>query len=566
MENIFFFFLISVIITVSTLGFGFSFTRLLGLKVFDYNYGTIGIIGLFFLSIISSYSHLVISHNYYHNIFLIILGLITFLIFGKKETKDIKIISLIFVILFICIILAKNNEDFSYYHLPNSIQFAQQKLQFGLGNLNHGFKHISTLFMLMSLNYLPIFDYFLFNITNFLFLFFLIIFLTKEIFYRQNYNLNFVQILLCFCGILFLTKFSRLAEYGSDISAQILLVFYTFFILELIFNKKLNFDLKISYCKISSILIIFAITIKFILTIYSILFLLMFFLIEKKKLVLKNLLQFKFSIILLLPLIFLVIFNFSSTGCLIYPVEITCFDNTFDWALPSRVVADLNSYYELWSKAGAGVGYQLENGDSYIKNLNWFSHWFSVYFFNKVSDYLLVIFFIILVFSLFFLKNIRSVNSQVLNLNFKHYIFFISLLIVFLLWFLNFPTLRYAGYIVIFFIFIFPASLMLSYKIDLTKKRNLKKISYVFILSFLIFFLRNVDRIHAELSLTVKDHNNFKNFPFYWIKKVKYEEIIINNHLIYSVNDSCWNVPSTCVRNLHNLKIIKKNGYIFYSY
>ena len=54
--------------------------------------------------------------------------------------------------------MAKTNEDFGYYHLPNSIQFAQQKLQFGLGNLNHGFKHISTLFMLMSLNYLPIFE------------------------------------------------------------------------------------------------------------------------------------------------------------------------------------------------------------------------------------------------------------------------------------------------------------------------------------------------------------------------------------------------------------------------
>ena len=32
----------------------------------------------------------------------------------------------------------------------------QQKLEFGIGNLNHGFKHISSIFMLMSLNYLPI--------------------------------------------------------------------------------------------------------------------------------------------------------------------------------------------------------------------------------------------------------------------------------------------------------------------------------------------------------------------------------------------------------------------------
>ena len=28
--------------------------------------------------------------------------------------------------------MAKTNEDFGYYHLPNSLQFAQQKIQFGL--------------------------------------------------------------------------------------------------------------------------------------------------------------------------------------------------------------------------------------------------------------------------------------------------------------------------------------------------------------------------------------------------------------------------------------------------
>ena len=51
--------------------------------------------------------------------------------------------------------MSKTNEDFGYYHLPNALQFAQQKLQFGLGNLNRGFKHISSIFMLMSINYLP---------------------------------------------------------------------------------------------------------------------------------------------------------------------------------------------------------------------------------------------------------------------------------------------------------------------------------------------------------------------------------------------------------------------------
>ena len=65
--------------------------------------------------------------------------------------------------------MAKTNEDFGYYHLPNSIQFAQQKLQFGLGNLSQVLITLA-LFMLMSLNYLPLFEFYMFNLTNLLFL------------------------------------------------------------------------------------------------------------------------------------------------------------------------------------------------------------------------------------------------------------------------------------------------------------------------------------------------------------------------------------------------------------
>ena len=83
--------------------------------------------------------------------------------------------------------------------------------------------------MLMSLNYLPKFEYYLFNVTNYLFLVFFIAFLLKEIFYRNKVNLNLSQILLMFSLVLFLTKFSRLAEYGSDIASQIIIVIYFFF-------------------------------------------------------------------------------------------------------------------------------------------------------------------------------------------------------------------------------------------------------------------------------------------------------------------------------------------------
>ena len=149
----------------------------------------------------------------------------------------------------------------------------------------------------------------------------------------------------------------------------------------------------------------FAISFKFILAIYSILVFLFFYLINEKKKIILMLLDFKFLLAILLPSIFLIFFNFSSTGCLLYPVNITCFNNFYDWALPPEVVNYLNFYYELWAKAGAGAGYQLSDEKKYIQHLNWVPNWFKMYFFTKVSDFLLVTLFIIFIFSLFFKRS-----------------------------------------------------------------------------------------------------------------------------------------------------------------
>ncbi len=558
------FYLTSFVIAFSTIGFGLVFTKFLKFESLNLNYGMVGILGLFFLSIISSYTHLIMPHGYIHNIFIIILGLFGYFILSDKKLIDLKILSLIFTILFICIILAKNNEDFAHYHLQSSLHFAQQKLQFGLGNLDHGFKHISTLFFLMSLNYLPFFEYYLFNLTNFLFLFFLIIFLLQEIFSKKFSSSNLVGILLCFLLILFLTKFSRLAEYGSDISGQIIISFYIFFIAEAILNKDISFKKKTLYFKVCLILLVFAISLKFILAIYSILVFLFFYLINEKKRIILMLLDLKFLMVIFLPTIFLIFFNFSSTGCLLYPVNITCFNSVYDWALPSETVNYLNFYYELWAKAGAGAGYQLSDEKKYIQYLNWVPNWFKMYFFTKVSDFLLVTLFIILIFSLFFKRQIFKNKNINFKLNSNHLFFFLSLIIIFLMWFINFPTLRYAGYIIFYLLIVFPFSVFLNSRINLSKKENLKKFFYIVIICFFVFIGKNTSRIYNEMLLTKNDHHNFKNFPFYWIKDVNYKEVIIDGQKIYLTNDSCWNTPSTCVRHTQ-FKISKRNNYIFYS-
>ena len=90
------FFLISFLILISTIGYGLAVTNFLNIKEFNYNYGLIGILGLFILSIISSYTHLFSSHNFTHNIIIYFVGLISFVFFNKKKTKHLNYISLVF--------------------------------------------------------------------------------------------------------------------------------------------------------------------------------------------------------------------------------------------------------------------------------------------------------------------------------------------------------------------------------------------------------------------------------------------------------------------------------------
>ena len=71
----FLFFLISSLILLSTIGYGLIITKLLNFENLNYNYGLIGILGLFILSVIASFTHIFLPHNYIHNIIVILIGL-----------------------------------------------------------------------------------------------------------------------------------------------------------------------------------------------------------------------------------------------------------------------------------------------------------------------------------------------------------------------------------------------------------------------------------------------------------------------------------------------------------
>lgn len=525
-----------------------------------------GLLGLFFLTIIANLTHIFLPHNYIHNLIIIFLGFLIFFLNKKFSFKNFKYLLVIFILLFIAILMAKTNEDFGYYHLPNSIQFAQQKLQFGLGNLNHGFKHISSLFMLMSLHYLPFFEYYLFNLSNLLFLVYLITFIVIKIYEENDKTSDFLKLILLFLAVLFLTKFSRLAEYGSDLSGQITIAIYLFYLIKFIFENSLNFETRLKYLKIAILFLTFSITLKFIFIIYS-LPLLLAILISKKNFF-YNCLKLNFLVLPILSISLFLLNNFSSTGCLVYPIEKVCFFNKFDWALDIETIKHLRFHYEIWAKAGLGPNYSTLDQNDYVSNFNWVSNWFFKYFIGKFSDYLLVITLIIIVVISFFFTEIFLLKEKNFNRNKSEInnflIFYTSILMILAVWFFNFPTLRYAGYMIVYFSFIFPLSYFLSKKISFSNNITYKKLSTILIISCLVFLSKNVDRIYHEFKISELNYHNFKNFPFYWVKKEEFSKTYINDYLVYVTNGSCWNVPSPCIKKSINLEIIRKKNYIFY--
>ena len=333
------------------------------------------------------------------------------------------------------------------------------KLEFGLGNLNHGFKHFSSLFLINSLFFLPLVEFYLFNIANFMLQIFFFSSLTLII--HNNHKNNFIIILALVTLITYLTKFYRLSEYGADYFGQFL-VLLSFIIISLSFSvsKQIAIDKKEIFL-IDMYLMIFAITTKFLYAIYLLIPMFVIFNQYNLREIIDLIFEKKFFAISIVTLFTVIFFNYTATGCLIYPVIISCFTETTDWSVPTDVINQLNSHYKAWSKAGIGAGYGVEDTKNYLSGLSWIDNWIKTYFFNKVSDYILVIFFISLILLFVFKKNLKKNNKTNFKINIT-LISYISILIVFSLWFFNFPSLRYAGYSVVFLFLVVPLCIYLG--------------------------------------------------------------------------------------------------------
>ena len=81
LSEIFIFLFFYILIIISIIGYGLSVGNILRLNLLQTNIGIIGLLGLFFLALISYFTHLFFSHGYTHNLIINFIGNIIFFFF-----------------------------------------------------------------------------------------------------------------------------------------------------------------------------------------------------------------------------------------------------------------------------------------------------------------------------------------------------------------------------------------------------------------------------------------------------------------------------------------------------
>ena len=405
----------------------------------------------------------------------------------------------------------------------------ESKIIFGSVNINFRYATTSVIQYLSASQNNYLFDLRSISIPVASIFSFSILFMIKQTFEslkNKENKLNTIIFLLITCYSFI--SFGRFSNYGNDAVSHIF-----FFILIIFLVKNFNtLSLNIlNFYKLSFITIFLFATKAFMLFIMIIP--LYFFIINKnKKKILNNRTLYFLSFLLLIW----VFRNIIISGCIIYPIEKTCFKNLkyFD---QEKTILEAQSG-EAWAKDWINQKDKKLSFEEYNKEFNWFKTWRKVHLkkiLKKISLFLffLIIFFLVVLFQ-------KKGSTQRIDNNIK-FIFLISIFYSFI-WFLKFPLYRYGSAflgstIIVLFIIILNFLNLVPEQSKL--KLNLKL--FIFI-CFFVFKTKNFLLINNNIDL------NYDNGLIFQKK------ILINNFELIKQNNICCFIlvmeDCACIVNL----------------
>jgi len=394
------------------------------------SYNQISILGCILISFIALFINFFFPLNEIFNTILLVLGLIFFFLIKRVNLKKKEIYYIFLTSLVTTTLLLYSNvyrPDAGLYHLPYTNFLNEHKIIFGLSNIHFRFGMISIMQYLSAINNNILFkDIGIVIPLASLVTFFIIHFFnsTLEIFKKNKTSLK--NIFSLFIIIFISYKINRYSSYGNDAVGH-LSFFYLISIMLSAKKKDLNFI---------SLIAVFAFLNKPTMIVILLFPLLIFI----KNYNIKNLrLIYSLSSFLF---IFWILKNIVITGCAIYPLKQTCFNN-LSWTNIEEIKQESTSG-EAWSKAWPDRRNNKISMDDYNKNFNWFLSWkdnHGRYVLKILTPYLMTLLII-----LYLLRKEKNSQNNILLEKDIYFIFALTVSIIgCILFFIKFPLFRY-GY------------------------------------------------------------------------------------------------------------------------
>jgi len=531
-----------------------------------YSLSLTSIIGLIFLSFISLTLNFFIPLSYTVNTIIFIAIILLFLIFIKFFLKKSEIRFLFKYILFCTIgtfsllIFSKvYTPDAGLYHLPFVNIINENKIIIGLSNIHQRFGHTSIMQYLSAIHFNNVFGLNGILIPLSSIGIYSIIFFLDQIKNIEKISISKIFSILIIFYICW--KMNRYSEYGNDAPAH--------FIYFIIIQLYLNFLEKSSKIDETNFFTLSFLSLFAFLNKTTLVLSILIPMICLNHINLKNLINFKY--------LFLIIFFFSwifknilITGCLIYPIPITCLDLL--WTNLDKVsnVYDVSIGTEAWSKDWVNQKGVVLNYENFLKNFYWLKFWLNNHF-QKILT-IIMPYILIIIFFIIFLKFFKKKKIEVKKINLKIYIpiFLIITLSVFI-WFIKFPVYRFGySYIVSFFALSF--SIYIYYIHKNNYFFNLKKICRgIICIAIIVLTSKQLVRISKNINSKYES----VPWPYYNYLKKEYRETNVkefskNGVFFYYLpkNAYCYYSKSPCtsveVDSNLNKKINSLKYKIFY--
>ena len=405
-------------------------------------------------------------------IFFFLINLIKFKNFflNKKDRKFLFFFLIISLLVYPYAYSLSAGYDAGFYHFTNILWLRETKIIFGFANLNHVLGYASIQEYLANL-FITKDNIFYLRFSNLIFYSSFLYFIFCQII-RNNfwYIFSGLTILLyAFLHILGFRNFFIFTQFYGYVDVNASIVFLITFI------SFLNFTIFkkyfVEHFTLLIVLTFFSWSFKpqYVLTFFLLFVYLFFFLLENKNFVNKKFIRS----FIFLGIIFLILLtkNFIISGCLFYPIKFTCINTT--WTAFSGADSS-NAWVTAWAR-------DYTQGLKSLDGLSWIFIWFKEHdgllFFYSLS----IIFSCIFFYFLFFRGNQKKNNINILKYSF----FYLINILLIVIWFIRFPTIRFGQGFFLSFFFINCLFLPFIFKYNFSKK-----IKYFAISIFCIVLLK----------------------------------------------------------------------------